>query len=264
VFVPWPAVCGRYTLTTRKSDEIQARLLETLGLEAPPSDSGFERFNIAPSQKVLGVVDRGGRRVEELRWGLVPHWAKELNTRFSMINARAETLAQRPAYRRLVARAGNRCVILADGWYEWQRPEDPRQPKRPLHFSLVDGGLFCFAGLWTCWTIARRPGHSELRDHHLRGERAGPAGPRPHAGRLCRPRALAVLAAPVARQRSCPRAARTRARARNRRTAGEPGGELRPARRAGLPRPARRGVAGVTARRQRWLSHRWETTPRAE
>jgi putative SOS response-associated peptidase YedK len=152
-FVAWPAVCGRYTLTTRKSDEIQARLLETLGLEAPPPDSGFERFNVAPSQKVLGVVDdRDGRRIEELRWGLVPHWAKELNTRFSMINARGETLDQRPAYRRLVARAGNRCLILADGWYEWQRPEDPRQPRRPLHFSLTGGAPFCFAGLWTCWS----------------------------------------------------------------------------------------------------------------
>jgi putative SOS response-associated peptidase YedK len=146
-------VCGRYTLTTRKSDEIQARLLETLGLEAPPPDSGFERFNIAPSQKVLGVVDdHAGRRIIELRWGLVPHWAKELNTRFSMINARAETLDQRPAYRRLVARAGNRCLILADGWYEWQRPEDPRQPKRPLYFSLAGGAPFCFAGLWSCWS----------------------------------------------------------------------------------------------------------------
>jgi putative SOS response-associated peptidase YedK len=79
--------------------------------------------------------------------------AKELNTRFSMINARAETLDQRPAYRRLVARGGgNRCLILADGWYEWQRPEDPRQPKRPLYFSLTRGGPFCFAGLWTCWS----------------------------------------------------------------------------------------------------------------
>jgi putative SOS response-associated peptidase YedK len=69
-----------------------------------------------------------------------------------MINARAETLDQRPAYRRLVARSDNRCLVLADGWYEWQRPEDPRQPKRPLHFSLPGGGPFCFAGLWTRWT----------------------------------------------------------------------------------------------------------------
>jgi putative SOS response-associated peptidase YedK len=148
-------VCGRYTLTTRRSDEIQARLAETLDVERPPSDSGFERFNIAPTQEVLAVVDdRDGRRFEELRWGLVPHWAKELNTRFSMINARAETLDQRPAYRRLVARSNSRCLILADGWYEWQRPEDPRQPKRPLHLSLAGGRLFCFAGLWTRWTSA--------------------------------------------------------------------------------------------------------------
>jgi putative SOS response-associated peptidase YedK len=146
-------VCGRYTLTTRRSDDIQAKLAETLDVETPPPDSRFGRFNIAPTQEVLAVVDdRDGRRIKEPRWGLVPHWAKLLNTRFSMINARAETLEQRPAYRRLVARSGNRCLLLADGWYEWQRPEDPRQPKRPLHFSLVDGGLFCFAGLWTCWS----------------------------------------------------------------------------------------------------------------
>jgi putative SOS response-associated peptidase YedK len=146
-------VCGRYTLATRRSDAIHAKLAETLAVDLPPSDSGFERFNIAPTQEVLAAVDdRDGRRIEHLRWGLVPHWAKELNTRFSMINARAETLDQRPAYRGLVARSHTRCLILADGWYEWQRPEDPRQPKRPLHLSLASGGPFCFAGLWTRWS----------------------------------------------------------------------------------------------------------------
>jgi putative SOS response-associated peptidase YedK len=68
-----------------------------------------------------------------------------------MINARAETLEERPAYRGLVRDASRRCLVLADGWYEWQRPEDPRLPRRPLHFSLADDGLFCFAGLWTRW-----------------------------------------------------------------------------------------------------------------
>jgi putative SOS response-associated peptidase YedK len=66
----------------------------------------------------------------------VPHWAKDLNTRFSMINARAETLHEKPAYRGLVRRAERRCLILADGYYEWQRREDPGQPRRPVRFSL--------------------------------------------------------------------------------------------------------------------------------
>jgi putative SOS response-associated peptidase YedK len=97
-------VCGRYTHKARRSDEIQARLAETLGVETPASERGFERFNIAPTQKVLAVVqDRDGRRIEELRWGLVPHWAKELKTCFSTINARAETLDRKPEHSRVLA-----------------------------------------------------------------------------------------------------------------------------------------------------------------
>src|SRR5687767_1842535 len=145
-------MCGRYTHTTRRSDEIHAKLADTLGVETPLSDRGFERFNIAPTQEVLAVVDdRDGRRIEELRWGLVPHWAQQLNPRFSMINARAETLHEKPAYRDLASQAQHRCLILADGYYEWQRPEDPRQPRGPVHFSLQHEEPSCFAGLWTRW-----------------------------------------------------------------------------------------------------------------
>jgi putative SOS response-associated peptidase YedK len=191
-------VCGRYSLKTRRSDELQAKLAEILGVEAPPPERGFERFNIAPTQAVLAVVDdREARRIAQLRWGVVPHWAKPLKTRFSMINARAETLDQKPAYRPLVAQSSHRCLILADGWYEWQRPEDPRQPKRPLYFSLADGELFCFAGLWTRSTSPRRPGSPELHDHHLPGERASQPDQRPHARRLRRPRVLPCLASPL-------------------------------------------------------------------
>jgi putative SOS response-associated peptidase YedK len=146
-------VCGRFTNTRGKSDEIQQKLEAKLGVSQPDSDRGYERFNIAPTQEVLAVVEDGeGRRIEPLRWGLVPGWAKDLKVGYKMINARAETLDERPAYRGLVRHSVHRCLIVADGYYEWQKPEDPRQPRRPFHFALEDGEPFCFAGLWTIWS----------------------------------------------------------------------------------------------------------------
>jgi putative SOS response-associated peptidase YedK len=145
-------VCGRYSNTAKKTDELHTRMAELLGVSAAESDRGYERFNIAPTQEVLAVVDdRDGRRIEAVRWGLVPSWSKDTKPRFQMINARAETLLERPAYRGLVRQARHRCLVLADGWYEWQKPEDPDQPRRPLHFSLNGREPFCFAGLWTTW-----------------------------------------------------------------------------------------------------------------
>jgi putative SOS response-associated peptidase YedK len=146
-------MCGRFTNTQRKSDEMQRKLAARLGVQQLDDDGGYERFNISPGQEVLAVVeDDGGRRMELLRWGLVPRWAKDLKVGYKMINARSETLAERPAYRGLVRHSKHRCLVLADGYYEWQKPEDPGQPRRPLHFSLSDGEPFCFAGLWTCWS----------------------------------------------------------------------------------------------------------------
>jgi putative SOS response-associated peptidase YedK len=141
---------GRYSLTKRRKDvekEIAARLRVRLR-----GDEGYERFNIAPTQEVLAVVqNRDGRRARLLRWGLVPFWAKRVNTRRTMINARAETLAGSSTYGGLVERGSHRCLVVADGFYEWLKAEDPRQPRRPLRFSLRDGESFCFAGLWTTW-----------------------------------------------------------------------------------------------------------------
>ena len=146
------AVCGRITNSRGKSDEIQQKLAARLGVAAPRSDRGYERFNIAPSQEVVSVVeDDEGRRMELLRWGLLPHWAKDVKAGYKMINARAETLEERPAYRSLVRHAKHRCLVVADGYYEWQKPEDPKQPRRPMHFSVDGGEPFCFAGLWTRW-----------------------------------------------------------------------------------------------------------------
>jgi putative SOS response-associated peptidase YedK len=145
-------VCGRFTNTKRKSDEIQQKLEAKLGVKQVQGDRGYERFNISPTQEVLSVVeDPEGRRMELLRWGLVPGWAKDMKVGYKMINARAETLAERPAYRGLVRHGKHRCLILADGYYEWQKPEDPNQLRRPMHFALEKGEPFCFAGLWTTW-----------------------------------------------------------------------------------------------------------------
>jgi putative SOS response-associated peptidase YedK len=146
-------VCGRITNTRSKSDGFQQKLAARLGIDPPDGDRGYERYNVAPSQEVVTAVDdEDGRRMELLRWGLVPRWAKDIKVGYKMINARAETLEQRPAYRGLVRHAKHRCLILADGYYEWQKPEDPRQPRRPLHFSVDGGEPFWLAGLWTRWT----------------------------------------------------------------------------------------------------------------
>jgi putative SOS response-associated peptidase YedK len=142
-------MCGRYSNTGKKGDELQRRMAELLGASQPESDHGYERFNIAPTQEVLVALDdEDGRRMEHVRWGLIRGSAGDAGSRFQMINARAETLLDRPAYRDLVQRAEHRCLVLADGWYEWQRPEDPKLQRRALHFSLTGGGPFCFAGLW--------------------------------------------------------------------------------------------------------------------
>jgi putative SOS response-associated peptidase YedK len=142
---------GRYSITKRRKDvekEIAAKLRVRLG----GPDDAYERFNVAPTEDVPAIVqDRGGRRCELLRWGLVPRWARQLNTGLTLINARAETLVSSRVYSGLVERASHRCLVLADGFYEWVAAEDPKQPRIPMRFSLAGGASFCFAGLWTTW-----------------------------------------------------------------------------------------------------------------
>ncbi len=115
------------------------------------------RFNVAPGDDVLAVTgDRDGRpRGELLRWGLVPPWSKPGETGLKMINARAETLEERPAYREAFRRF--RCLIVADGFYEWRAQE--AGPKQPYHIARPGGEPFAFAGLWSVW----RDEHQTLR-----------------------------------------------------------------------------------------------------
>jgi putative SOS response-associated peptidase YedK len=141
-------VCGRYSLATPNPADVRARFPVGESIEIR------RRFNIAPGDDVLAVtVDReGSPRGDVLRWGLVPSWAEGPELGLKMINARSETAATKPAFRRAYERF--RCLIPADGFYEWQRAPGPgRQAKQPYHISTADHEqrLFSFAGLWSIW-----------------------------------------------------------------------------------------------------------------
>ncbi len=134
-------MCGRFTLVTSIEDIAAQFGVIDISVEHQP------RYNIAPTQEVLVLVKNGERRLDQFRWGLVPHWSKGPNTRYSMINARAETVAEKPSYRTPFAK--RRCLVLADGFYEWQKRGDK---KVPMYIRLESGRPFGLAGLWDLWT----------------------------------------------------------------------------------------------------------------
>ena len=134
------AMCGRFSLIAGIG-ELQERFdFDGEGLEYAP------RFNIAPTQEVLTVVGGESRRGGFMRWGLIPPWTKDLSTGRPMINARAETVAERPAFRNALRR--RRCLVLADGFYEWQMSGSRRRPMRVVMRSREP---FAVAGLWETW-----------------------------------------------------------------------------------------------------------------
>jgi len=133
-------MCGRFTLIV-DGERLVALWGWTTRLPI------FPRFNIAPTQEILAVrlVD-GVPTPAMLRWGLVPPWAKDLAVGTKLINARAETLLERPSFREAFRR--RRCLIVADGFYEWQQAPG----KQPYWIHPADGGVLTFAGLWESWT----------------------------------------------------------------------------------------------------------------
>jgi putative SOS response-associated peptidase YedK len=142
-------VCGRYTLAVPDPAQIRARFSvgETVDIR--------RRYNIAPGDDVLALTaGRDGiHRGELLRWGLVPAWAQGPAIGLRLINARAETVADKPAFR--AAFAHTRCLIVADGFYEWGRAETGR--KQAFHITLAAHEPFAFAGLWSVWHGDRDP-----------------------------------------------------------------------------------------------------------
>ncbi len=135
-------MCGRFTRTT------PVRVLATL-FDFTETPDLAPRYNIAPTQAIAVVrnaADQPGRELALLRWGLVPGWADDPKISYSLINARAETAATKPAFR--AAFKSRRCLILADGFYEWQKTG---KHKQPYCIRRKDGKPFAFAGLWESW-----------------------------------------------------------------------------------------------------------------
>jgi putative SOS response-associated peptidase YedK len=163
-------MCGRFSLTTAP-----AAMRELFDTENFPNLE--PRYNIAPSQEVAAVrTDEpgGARRLVALRWGLVPHWARDAAIGARMINARAETVAEKPSFRDAFKK--RRCLVPADAFYEW-RTEDGK--KQPFRIGMQGGGVFAMAGLWEHWagegseviesvTIITTEANEKLRPIHPR------------------------------------------------------------------------------------------------
>jgi putative SOS response-associated peptidase YedK len=135
-------MCGRFTLVVTVDELLTHYLIDT-----PTNKYHTQRFNIAPGQQVMAVILDGEKnRLGEFKWGLVPSWAKNEKIGYKMINARAETVAEKPAFRSSFKR--QRCLIPADGFYEWKVIDGDKQPMR---IQLKDEGIFSMAGLWETW-----------------------------------------------------------------------------------------------------------------
>jgi putative SOS response-associated peptidase YedK len=184
-------MCGRFTNTTKDTkkvaDRFQVELEKALErkVAAPPAKEstkdgseakekappGFGRFNVAPTQEVLVVraspepeeAEQGEREARLMRWGLVPVWAKDLKVGYRMINAKKENLQKSRAYSPLLGKYRHRCLIVADGFYEWMKAEDPKQPRQPWYFQVDGGEPFAFAGLCTRkeWTDPDERGYDD-------------------------------------------------------------------------------------------------------
>jgi putative SOS response-associated peptidase YedK len=133
-------MCGRYRLSRPK------QIVEYFDTDTPEEDFRAS-YNIAPTQQIATIRPGPSKRIlSHMRWGLVPSWATDISIGNRMINARSETVLGKPAFQDSFRQ--RRCLIPADGFYEWKRSG---KTKRPFNFSMKDDSLFAFAGIWDCW-----------------------------------------------------------------------------------------------------------------
>lgn len=133
-------MCGRFSQSKSKQDIKKRFNVKKVSDEIVPL------FNIAPDQNIPVILNESPEEVTTARWGLVPSWSKEEKSPYSMINARSETLLEKPAYKRLVK--NRRCLVIADSFYEWKKTDGKKAPYRIM---LKNNDLFAFAGLWDVW-----------------------------------------------------------------------------------------------------------------
>ena len=135
-------MCGRFSLN------VDAAELQKMIPDLMVDEEVVERFNIAPTQQIATVLNTPERKLTFTHWGLIPSWAKDTTMSSRMINARGETVHEKPSFR--APFRNKRCLILADGFYEWQTIPG-QKTKIPMYFRMKSGLPFAFAGLWDCW-----------------------------------------------------------------------------------------------------------------
>jgi putative SOS response-associated peptidase YedK len=140
-------MCGRFVVSYTY-DELVQFLQNTFDIEEFGLDDWTPRYNVAPGQDVLSVIHDGKKyRAGSLKWGLVPSWSKDPNIGYKMINARGETLSEKPSFKSSFE--SKRCVLLADAFYEWKREGSSKQP---MVIQMKDKQMFLLAGLWSSYT----------------------------------------------------------------------------------------------------------------
>ena len=135
-------MCGRFSLT-KEELEIEKRFNAKFY-----SNDLVKRYNVAPSQLALVMTDEKPGELQFLKWGLIPSWAKEPSIGYKMINAKSETVFEKPSFKNLIRK--RRCLVISDGFYEWKPLMGKR--KQPYRIGLKEEDLFAFAGLWDTWT----------------------------------------------------------------------------------------------------------------
>lgn len=142
-------MCGRFTII---SDPVAFQLEFDIPIEKTVEQDWKARYNVAPAQLIPVVAGAPERSLAAMQWGLLPAWAREKRDSFRLINVRAETIMEKVTFRKLLQKE-QRCLILADGFYEWQASSQPKLPKTPFYFRLKDHKPFAFAGLWDYSTL---------------------------------------------------------------------------------------------------------------